>query len=88
MQQYVEPFLYQKRKIDIRMFLLVTCIKGKVRGYLYDEGYLRTSSRPFSLESSDRYIHLTNDAVQYESPDYGKYEEGNKVSWKKFQRYI
>lgn len=69
------------------MFMLVTFVKGKVRGYLYDEGYVRTSSKIFSLDSFDRFIHLTNDAVQFESSDYGKYEEGNKLSWKKFQQW-
>ena len=67
------------------MFMLITFVRGKVRGYLYDEGYVRTSSKMFSLESSDRFIHLTNDAVQFECADYGRYEEGNKLSWKKFQ---
>ena len=69
------------------MFLLVTFVKGKIRGYLYDEGYLRTSSKLFSLENFDKFIHLTNDAIQFESPDYGKFEEGNKISWKKFQQW-
>lgn len=69
----MEPLLYNKRKIDLRMFMLVTFVKGKVRGYLYDEGYVRTSSKVFSLDNFDRFIHLTNDAVQFESADYGKY---------------
>lgn len=63
-QKYITPLLYNKRKVDIRMFMLVTFVKGKVRGYLYNEGYLRTSSKQFSLDNFDKYIHLTNDAVQ------------------------
>jgi tubulin--tyrosine ligase len=35
-----------------------------IRGYFYNEGYLRTSCKEFSLKNIDsRYIHLTNDAV-------------------------
>ena len=33
-------------------------------------------------------MHLTNDAIQKESYGYGKYEEGNKVSYNEFQRYL
>lgn len=33
-------------------------------------------------------IHLTNDAVQKKSEDYGKYEPGNKLSFSDFQRYL
>ena len=37
---------------------------------------------------SNRIIHLTNDAVQKYSEDYGKYEPGNKLSFADFQRYL
>lgn len=33
-------------------------------------------------------IHLTNDAVQKNSADYGKYEPGNKLSYNEFQLYL
>jgi hypothetical protein len=33
-------------------------------------------------------IHLTNDAVQKYDREYGKYEEGNKISYSEFQRYL
>ena len=33
-------------------------------------------------------IHLTNDAVQKKSEDYGKYENGNKISFSDFQKYL
>jgi tubulin polyglutamylase TTLL1/tubulin monoglycylase TTLL3/8 len=36
----------------------------------------------------DRFIHLTNDAVQKYSPDYGRFEDGNKLSYDEFQEYI
>lgn len=34
------------------------------------------------------FIHLTNDAVQKYSKDYGKYEKGNKLSYADFQVYL
>jgi len=48
--------------------------------YCYEECYIRTSSKVFDINSSNRLVHLTNDAIQSHSSDYGKYEEGNKVS--------
>lgn len=37
---------------------------------------------------TDTIVHLTNDAVQKYGPKYGKYEEGNKLSYGEFQRYL
>lgn len=31
---------------------------------------------------------MTNDAIQNNSECYGKYEDGNKVSYSQFQRYL
>ena len=89
-QKYIErPFLYNKRKFDIRCYALVTGINGVIQAYYYPEGYLRTSSREFSLKHvSDKFTHLTNDAVQKTSEDYGKFEHGNKVTYPEFQRYL
>ena len=40
-------------------------IGGRTKAYVYDEGYIRTSSYEFDIHNlSDRLIHLTNDAVQ------------------------
>jgi D-alanine-D-alanine ligase-like ATP-grasp enzyme len=33
-------------------------------------------------------IHLTNDAVQKNDEDYGKYELANKLSYDDFQKYL
>ena len=33
-------------------------------------------------------IHLTNDAVQKKSEDYGKFENANKISFTDFQKYL
>ena len=52
--------------------------------YFFKEGYLRTSSTPFNLSSAgldDDFVHLTNNAIQKNSPDYGKNEEGNIISF-------
>ena len=68
---------------------MATSHNGNYKAYYYTEGYLRTSCREFSLANlSNRMVHLTNDAVQKKSEDYGKYEPGNKMSYSEFQTYI
>ena len=90
LQKYIDkPFLYHKRKFDIRCYAMVTCVNGVIQGYFYQEGYLRTSSKEFSLKHTwDKFTHLTNDAVQKTSEEYGKFENGNKVSFGEFQKYL
>lgn len=90
LQKYIEnPLLLNKRKFDIRCYSLITSINGVLQAYFYQEGYLRTSSREFNLkDTGNRLIHLTNDAVQKYSEDYGRYEAGNKLSYSDLQRYF
>ena len=33
-------------------------------------------------------IHLTNDAIQKNNDDYGKFEPANKLSYEDFQKYL
>jgi tubulin polyglutamylase TTLL1 len=38
--------------------------EGILRGWYYEEGYVRTSSKEFGLAQGDNLlIHLTNDAI-------------------------
>lgn len=82
-QEYlVRPLLYNGRKFDIRTYMMITYHNNKTKAYWYQEGYVRTSSHFFNLnEMADSYIHLTNDAVQQHSDTYGRFEEGNKLSY-------
>ena len=88
-QKYLDnPFLYNKRKFDIRWYLLITTTNGNLQAYWCKEGYMRTASKEFSTKNYSRYVHLTNDAVQKHWDDYSKYENGNKLSYPNFQRYL
>lgn len=61
---------------------MLTSVYGKLKGYFYEDGYLRTSSKEFSMINlKNKFIHLTNDAIQSKSEDYGKFENGNKLSY-------
>eukprot|EP01022_Parablepharisma_sp_SALTPOND_P029652 TRINITY_DN742_c1_g1_i13.p2 TRINITY_DN742_c1_g1~~TRINITY_DN742_c1_g1_i13.p2 ORF type:complete len:1190 (+),score=82.88 TRINITY_DN742_c1_g1_i13:407-3976(+) len=88
-QKYIErPLLFHGRKFDIRCFALLTSVNGLVKGYFYKEGYLRTSSKKFTLGSLKRAVHLTNEAVQIRLENFGKFEAGNKVSFDEFSGYL
>jgi tubulin polyglutamylase TTLL1 len=53
--------------------MLITNFFGVTRAYWYDEGYIRTSSYEFNIDNFDPEIHLTNDFIQKNYPEYGKY---------------
>ena len=36
----------------------------------------------------NRFIHLTNDAVQKKGEEYGKFENYNKISYADFEKYL
>jgi len=62
---------------------------GKMKAYFYDEAYVRTSWKKYSLKDiSDRECHLTNDAVQQKAKGYGKFEAGNKLTLDQWQETI
>ena len=62
--------------------MMISRLHGLMRAYWFGEGYIRTSSEEFNIQDiGDEMIHLTNDAIQKYSEGYGKYEEGNKVSY-------
>ena len=64
---------------------MLTSVNGVLKGFMYRDCYFRTSSRPFDITNlADKFIHLTNDAIQQKSEDYGRFENGNKLSIKEF----
>ena len=81
-QEYIKkPLLYQGRKFDIRHYIMISSTLGRIQGYFYQDGYIRTTSYKYTNKNNNPYVHLTNDAVQKHCKEYGKYEKGNKVSY-------
>ena len=68
--------------------MMITCVNGILKGYWYREGYVRTSSSEYTVKVKDGKVHLTNDAVQKQMADYGKYEKGNKISYDELNLYL
>ena len=86
-QKYIEkPLLYYGRKFDIRVWALYT-EDDKV--YFWKRGYIRTSSDEFTTKISDnKAVHLTNNWYQQHLDNYGKFEEGNTISFERMQDYL
>ena len=67
-QKYLEaPLLYRGRKFDVRLWVTVRTEDSPLglAVWAYREGYLRTSSEPYSTDdASDLAVHLTNQCVQ------------------------
>jgi hypothetical protein len=72
-QRYIaQPALLGGRKFDIRCFLLVAAAKPHWV-VLYGDGYVRASLTPYSADAEslgDRFMHLTNAAVQKKHADF------------------
>ena len=84
-QKLIErPLLFKQRKFDIRVWVIVNSFDGKC--YMYKESYVRTSSKKYEEYNPDIsneeqiFMQLTNNAIQKNGEEYGKYEEGNIMS--------
>ena len=89
-QSYLlSPLLIHGRKFDIRCYVLLFLSNGIFHAFYYPTGYIRTSSKKYSLKSlHDREVHLTNDAIQKKSKLYGKHENGNKLTYEELEEII
>ena len=84
-QHYLsDTLLYQGRKLDLRCYALV--IHGGA-GYLYSEGYFRTSSAEYDVADTALAAHLTNNEFQKNEPGYATHEDGNMLSFEQFDSY-
>ena len=88
-QKYIErPLLIDQRKFDIRVWVF---LDSRGNAYICKPGYLRTSSYKFELDPDDpdnRFVHLTNIAVQKFSKSFGHHEDGNILNFEQFEEYV
>ena len=88
-QKYIEqPLLIYNRKFDVRCWALVA---DDMKLYFFKEGYIRTSSSEYTMDQNSinkKEVHLTNNAVQKYCSDYGKFEDGNQLSFSMFQVFL
>jgi len=91
------PLLIQNKKFDLRLYLLITGY-SPLKMYLYDDGLVRFCSEEYSLsldeeKLNNRFIHLTNYAVNKENDKYQKNDDaskemGSKWSIKTLKKYF
>ena len=64
-QSYIpRPMCLGGHKFDLRLYVLVTSF-NPLEAWLYDEGFARVATRPFSSDDvSDKFVHLTNASIQ------------------------
>ena len=85
-QKYIEkPFLYKGRKVDIRIWVLIT---HTMKVYIFKEGHLKASSLNYNIDDFDSFIHITNYSLQKYNKSFSKYEKGNEISFQTFQEFI
>ena len=85
-QKYLDnPFLYNKRKFDIRCFVL---IDHNLNIFFFREGHLKGCSELYNLNDRNRFIHITNYSLQKKSSKFEIYEEGNEISYLDFKKFL
>ncbi|RNA32432.1 putative tubulin polyglutamylase TTLL9 [Brachionus plicatilis] len=87
-QRYLSnPYLIGGKKFDMRIYVLVTTF-NPLKAYLYREGFARLSGTRFSLNSiGDTYVHITNNAIQKQAPNYDP-DKGAKWSMQNLRQYL
>ena len=87
-QKYIDPFLVDNLKFDLRVYVLVYGINPPMRLYLFKEGLVRFATQEYEDPSSDNksnlFMHLTNYAINKQSENFehgdGNGETGHKRS--------
>ncbi|CAF0708512.1 unnamed protein product [Brachionus calyciflorus] len=86
-QKYIRnPLLINKRKFDIRCYMLVSNTKPLM--VFYHQGYLRLSMNDFNNEDNNLITHLTNQFFQKKDPQYKEIKEDTTWSMDQFNEYI
>lgn len=80
MQKYISnPLLYEGLKFDLRIYVLLASCEP-LRIYIYNEGLVRLSTEKYRFPDisnlHNMYMHLTNYAINKDSP---KYEFNNSM---------
>lgn len=85
-QQYIEPFLIDGYKFDLRIYALLTSIEP-LRIYIYQEGMARFCTEPYAAPKTSNldqvYSHLTNYSLNKKNDNFQQPEnayEANKGS--------
>lgn len=88
--KYIErPLLIGGKKFDLRLYVLVTSYRP-LKCYLYRDGFARFCNEKYTVDASERdnrFIHLTNVAIQKHNEDYNEVH-GGKWSLANLRLYL
>ena len=87
-QRYIaDPLLLDAKKSEIRVYWLIASL-DPLRVLMFDEGTVRLTSQPYSLDDLDNpLVHVTN---TYQQKKHGQLEDVYALKWTfaKLQRYL
>ena len=85
-QKYLDnPLLYKKRKFDIRCYVLVD---SNLNVFFCRDGHLKGSSEFYDINTTNKFIHITNHSLQKKSAKFEQYEYGNEMSYSDFKKFM
>ena len=76
------PFLLDMRKINIRIYLLITCYHNKVSGYIYNDGFMYYTPENYNYLSLSKDAHITTGYISR------KVYEKNPLTLQDFYKYL
>lgn len=82
-QDFLEnPFIINNRKVNLRYYLLIVCHKDKIKGYLYNDGFVYYTPKFYKKYSLDFDRNITTGYI-----DRSVYLE-NPLTVKEFRKYL
>jgi len=76
------PFLVDKRKINFRIYLLITCQNNITKGYIHNNGFMYYTPKYFDYNSNNKNAHITTGYIDR------KVYEKNPLTLEDFYKYL
>lgn len=77
-----DPFILNKRKVNMRIYMLVTCMNNRLNFYIYNNGFMYYTPKYFEKDSDDKDVNITTGYI-----DRQVYKE-NPLTLKDFNAYL
>lgn len=88
-QKYIEnPLLIDRRKFDIRTYLLCICTANDILFFAAQTGYLRLSMFEYDLNDLNQFIHLTNQTIQNKNQNFASVKDQTGMTMEEFNEYF
>jgi len=87
-QKYIKnPLLLNGLKWDLRIYVFVTSFSPLV-AYIADDGLVRFSTEKYSLNTKNRYVHLTNYSINKKSKKFESNQDAGSATGHKWSMKI